>query len=135
VREVFVGVASVYDDEESVLGSFVDNQVIDNPAVLMAHDGVKRLADLKSLHIVGNQKVEKSFGIVPFDKDLSHMTDVEEPDALSASEMFVDDPGVLNRQFPSSKVNESSAQALVFFVNGGASQHEFTPRRARVLLG
>lgn len=95
--EVFVLVGGIDDEEIIVVGVFVDDEVVDAAAVVIAHNGVARLAVNHVAEFVGEDLFEVCQSVWPFEGDLAHMADIEKPGLFTHSHVLSDDAGfVLN---------------------------------------
>lgn len=68
------------DDEEEVIGvALIDDEVIDDAAILVAHQGVEGFAVVDTADIIGEEDIEEGGGLRAFDSDFAHVADVEKP--------------------------------------------------------
>ena len=72
-----------------------------------------RLPDGDPADIVGEQPVQRSFGVRTGHDELAHVGNVKQPDALPDREMFGEDAGVLHWHVPAAERHHLRAQRHV----------------------
>ena len=99
--EVLILVGSIYYHQEFVLVLSVDDEVVHNSAILVAHRGVSCLTVMHSGIIVGKKIIQVCDGIRTLDGDLAHVGYVKNTAGSSYSVMFCNNSRrVLYRHFP-----------------------------------
>jgi hypothetical protein len=66
--------------------------------------------------IVREHFLKKSFAVFAPHKNLSHMGNIKQPCGRSYLSVFLQNPGVLNRQFPSTESDHFPTKFTVFFI-------------------
>jgi len=79
----------------------VDDKIVNNPAILVAHDGVKGGSLGESFDIIGHEVIEEGTGLPAMDANLSHVADIKEAGRFTDRAMLLHDGAVLHRHFPS----------------------------------
>jgi hypothetical protein len=107
--KIFVGVRGI-DDKQEVFGvEAIDEQVINDAALLVGQGGILHLIVIELGHIVGRQLLEQREGVIPDDFDFAHMRNVEETGSLAYRHMFGDRSAILHGHLPAGKVNHATA--------------------------
>ena len=89
---VLVDVGGIHHQQPRFwLSHFVDKQVVDHAAVGIEHHSVENLSCWKGCDIVGEDVVDKPFGIVAGDEDLAHVRHVEHAHTLAHGIVLVND--------------------------------------------
>ena len=131
--EVLGGVGGVDAAEVMVLVEAIEGQIVDHPAVRVAHGGVLHLAVGQLGDIVGGQPLEKSQSSGPLDLNLPHVGDIEQPGGVANRQMLFDHPPILDRHLPAAEGDHAPPQATVMFIQRRFFQHHSPPSPA--LLG
>ena len=119
---VLVCVASVHDEEESVMRAAIDEQVVDHTSSRIAHDGVMRAARSEFGDIVGQEVVQEGFGLIARDENFPHVTDVEEPSVLTHGAVFFENARILNGHFPAREGDHAGAMRQVEVAQRGEAK-------------
>ena len=96
-----------------IVSHFVDQDVVDEAAVLVEQAGVVRLSDLQLGHGVGGGKVDEFGRFRSADLDLAHMADIEEADGFADGVVLVDQARVLNGHVPAAEVDHFGTTGTV----------------------
>ena len=96
-------------------------EVVDDAAVLVAAQGVLRLARGDAVEVVGEAGVQEVLGAAAGDQRVAQVRHVEEADALTHGRVLGDDTaaGVLDRHRPAAEVGHLGAERHVLVVQGG----------------
>ncbi len=110
VRNVIVAPCGVDADEKARRALAVDDEVIDDAAVLDAHHGVERFAVGQLADVVGDDPLQGVLGLGPFDDHLAHVRDIKDPDPCAHGVMLGDQTSELHRHFPTGKGHKPRTQ-------------------------
>ena len=117
--EILFGVGRVQNQEKGGFRAAVDDQVIHHAPGFIEHQGIARLPDRHPRELVGEDVVERLFGLRPLDQRLPHVGNVKKPRMLPHRHMFGDHTcGVLHRQKVTGKGNDASFEGNVLFIQG-----------------
>ena len=101
----------------------VDEAVVERAAVLLADDGVLRLADLETGRVVRGDVLDQAERVTAADLELSHVGDVEQAGVIADGPVFGEDAGgVLDRHLEARKGDELRAEPPVLLVEGRTLQ-------------
>ena len=103
--QVLLTIRRVHDDHELRLGT-VDEQVVHDPAVRVAHGRVHGLAGLGGRQVVRDQPVHECERLGSRDEELAHVRDVEQPRALPHELVLPHVAGVADRHLVAREVDE-----------------------------
>ena len=111
--EVAILVAGIDHQQIAAVGHRVDQDIIDDAALLVAEEGVLDPSGLEPAQVAS----EDALGQAPIgDAQLTHVREIEEPDGLAHGAMLLADGAVLERHHPATEVRHLSAEADVFLV-------------------
>ena len=113
-----IPIRCVRDDEVLVIGDAVDDEVVDDAAVLVEDERVLRLADGERRQPAGERLVEEGAGGLADDGDLGHVRDVEEARGRAHRVVLGEVGGVADRHLPAGEVGEARAERDVLLVQG-----------------
>ena len=113
VRAHLLPVRRVADDEPVVLGAAIDDEIVEDPAALVARAGVHGLSVGELSRVVGDQIVDDVRGVLAVQPELAHVADVEHPRGGPYRPVLVDDPGVLDGQLPAGEGHQATAESDV----------------------
>ncbi len=140
VGEVLVDVRRVDDDAVPVFGELVDDAVVHDAPVVLAGDGVLRLAGHQLADVVSDQLGDGGQCVLADEVDLAHVRDVEQSHAGSHGFVLGEDAFVLDRHVPAAKGDHLRAESDVGGVQGrglerhrGARTIEHRGRRAQAV--
>ena len=108
-REVGLGVRGVHDEQVPVSAGPVDDQVVDDPAVLVRQQRVLRLAELEVGDVVREQPLQHLGRGRPLDLELAHVRDVEDAGVRPYRLVLGDHSFVLHRQLPAGERHHAAA--------------------------
>src|SRR5439155_13536142 len=91
----------------------VDDQVVEDPAPLVAHQGVLGLTGADPGEVVREQALEEGEGALAADPETPHVADVEEPGDRPHGTVLVADAGVLLGHLPAPEIDQPAAQRPV----------------------
>jgi hypothetical protein len=114
-RHILVAVGGVDDQHEAIVVP-VDDQVVQDAAVLAQEGRVLRPPWLQLGRVVGREVLHARLGIAPADLHLAHMRDVEEPRPGAHREVLRADPLVLDRHGVAGEGHHLGAERLVLVV-------------------
>src|SRR5579883_40610 len=113
VLEVLVLIAGVDAEEEVIAGDLVDEDVVDEAAVLVEEAGVVGLSGFELVDRVGGEEIGEARGFRAADLDFAHVADVEYANAGADGVVLLDDAGVLHGHIPAAEIDHSGAQRAV----------------------
>ncbi len=100
----------------SLGGALVDDEVVEDRALLVAAAGVHRLAVFDPVEVVGHQMVHESCSVLPSKLELPHVGHVEEARSRTNGLVLGADAGVLDRHLPAGERDHPPSEPLVFLV-------------------
>ena len=112
----------------------VEGQVVDDPAVGIAEDGILDLAEGEGGRVVGGQSLHRGEGSRAADFELAHVTDVEEPDIRANAAVLLDDAGVLHGHVPAAEGNHLGAGGDVDVAQGRALERSRGVRHGNSII-
>ena len=112
--EVLLLIRGVDADEDMVVGDLVDQDVVNESAVIVEQAGVLRLTLLEARDIVGGEEVGAADGFGSQDFDLAHVADIEQADGFPYGVVLVDEAGVLDGHVPSAEVDHFGAEGAMY---------------------
>ena len=92
------------------VGEAVDQQVVDERALLGGQPRVVRLADLQLRRVVAGDPLDSGERIAAGHLDLAHVADVEEADAGANGKVLVRDARILHGHVPAAERHHAGAQ-------------------------
>ena len=116
------GVPGVGDDEETLLGEPVDDEIVDDPAIRGAQHRVLGPPDGERPGIRHDGRGERVPGPRPLDEQLAHVRQVEQAGPLADRPVLLEDPGVLHGHQPAAELDELRAERAVHVGQGGLVQ-------------
>jgi hypothetical protein len=119
-REVLVDVAGVDAKEKILRAAHVNEQVVHDAAVRVAHRGVKHTAGKKPGDVVRDEVIQKLRRVRPAHIDFAHVAHVEQAGGAPHREVLGEDALVLHRHFPAGKIHDASAVRHVEGMQWGA---------------
>ena len=117
-------VRRVRHEEDLELAAQVDDDVVDRAAVLVAAQGVLRLARLDAAEVVGEAGVDERRRPRTAHEGLAQMADVEQPDRVPDRRVLGQNTpaGVLQRHAPTAELGELRTEGDVSVVQGRVEQ-------------
>ena len=91
----------------------MDQNVVDETAVLVEQAGILRLPELQFRDGVGGDGVGELGGLGPANFDLAHVADVEQADGAPDGVVLLEDPGILDGHVPAAEVDHPGAQGAM----------------------
>ena len=122
VLEILLLIRSIHAQEEGIVRHFVDQDVVDETAMLIEQPGILRLPVLQLGDAVGGDVVGQLHGFRPANFDLAHVADIEQADRVAHGVVFVDQAGILHRHIPAAEIDHLRAGRAVHFVQRRALQ-------------
>ncbi len=120
--EVAFPVRRVDDEQIAAALDAVDDQVVDDPALLVGQERVLRPADVDLVDVVREQRLEELPGRRPLDVELAHVRDVEDAAVLTHRPVLGNDALVLHRHLPTGEGHHPRAQRDVALVERSPEQ-------------
>src|SRR5260370_9698783 len=98
---VFLSVdRSIIEQKVAVSRDFMDQDIVDEPSVLVQQSGVLRLPVLKARGIVGGDVVDQPQSLRAANLDLAHVADIEQADAPPYCVVLLQEARVLRGHAP-----------------------------------
>ena len=118
-RRHLVAVRRVADDEPAILRGAVDDEVVEDRALLVAGARVERLAVDELRRVVRDRGSSTTCaGVLAAHLELAHVRDVEEAGRRAHGLVLVDDARVLHRHLPAGERDDPRAGFHVLVVEG-----------------
>ena len=117
--EILVDVRSVDNEQNRLRAALVDEQVVDNAAVVARKHSVGYLTGGHRSHLVGEHAVDELNGVGAFDEELAHVADVEKAGGLAHCVMFFCYAAILYRHVPARKGAHHCSHGHVAVVEAG----------------
>ena len=103
-------VRGVHDEEVGALADPVDDQVVDDPAVLVRQQRVLRLAGRELVEVVRERALQQLVGTRPLHLELAHVRDVEDAGVRPDGPVLGDDALVLHGHLPAGERHHPRAE-------------------------
>ena len=126
-REVGLAVRGIDDQQEAIPSTLVDDQVVDDSAVLVGEERVLGLSGLDPVEIVREQSLQILARARAFDLEFAHMRDVEDAAVAPHREVLRDHALVLHRHLPAGEGNQACAEGDMPVEQGRAKQRLHRP--------
>ena len=110
--EILVDIGGVHH-QQIVIGSAVNQQIVHQAAVGIAHGRVLGLPHLERSHIVDGNPLEKGQRARSGQAKLPHVGDIKYPRGAANGSMLIVNPGVLHRHLEAPKAHHLRAQGHV----------------------
>ena len=120
--EVRFAVRRIHDEEVAAALDPVDDQIVDDAALLVREQRVLRTTDLDLLDVVREERLEQLPCRRALDLELAHVRDVEDAAVLADCPVLGDHSLVLDRHLPAREGHHSGAQRDVALVERRAKQ-------------
>ena len=111
--EVGLAIRGVDDEQIAALAEAVDDQVVDDPAVLVRQERVLRLPRRDPVEVVREEALQEGGRLRPLDLDLAHVRDVEDAGVRADGLVLLDDALVLDGHLPAGERNHPSPERNV----------------------
>ena len=115
------GVRGVRDDHVAVVAGAVDDEVVDDAAVLGEQQRVLRLADLDRRELAGERVVERGGRARSEQDDLAHVREVEEAGRRAHGVVLGEVARVAHGHLPAREVGERGAGGAMHRVEGAST--------------
>ena len=109
MRHVLFPTAGVDADKIVVLPEAIDDEVVHDAPILLAHRGVEGTAILQFAQVVGDHILQALKGPRSPHGHFSHVRDIKQTRRLSDRLMLSDDPGELDGHLPPRERHKTSA--------------------------
>ncbi|MCY1419758.1 hypothetical protein D9M71_353540 [compost metagenome] len=104
----------------------VDDEIVDDAALLVEHGAVERLAGrLQAVDIVRQQDLQPVPGLRPADIDYGHVGDVEDTTIAAHLVVLLDLGAVVQRHVPAAEIDHLGSQCQVLVMQWSALSHGF----------
>lgn len=120
--EQFLAIRCVDDDHELVVIHAVDEDIVANAALLVAHQRVATLADLHIADSARTEPFEQSAGVPAGDHDAAHMGHIEDPAAGADLAVLLVDARVEHGHFPAGELDHFGVMFKMELVEGCVEQ-------------
>ncbi len=117
-------VRRVGHDHEALVGDPIDDQVVDDPAVIGADHAVLRAAHGEPGRVTDQRGGEAGAGAGAADPHLAHVRQIEQSGTFADGPVLVEDALVLDRHLPAGKVDQPAAKRTMALDEGGL-QHGY----------
>src|SRR2546430_12988158 len=124
--EVLLAIRSIDDDEEP-LATPVNDEVVDDPTLLVAQEVVLGLAVDERRDVVGDQVLEERRRRLPRDAEAAHVRDVEQAGGAADREMLVSDVADMLGHLPAAEIDHARAERDVAVAERRAPQRPSRP--------
>ena len=102
--EVLVDVGGIHDQQEVFRREFpIDQQVVHDAAVRVAHHSVEDLSGFETADFIGEDPVHELLRLGSLDENLAHVGDIEHANLFTDGKMFNGDRVVLDRHHEARK--------------------------------
>ena len=116
-RQVLLAGRGVDHQPEEILGEEIHDQVVDDPALLVEHAGVERLAGfLQLVDRVGEQVPQERAHVGTMQVDHGHVADVEHAGVAAHQVVLVDLRAVVDRHVPAAEIDHLGAERAMGLV-------------------
>ena len=122
VLEILILIARIDAEEVVRVGNFVNQQVIDEGALLGHQPGIMRLPDGEFGRVVARDVLDQIKRALSTNFDLAHVADVEQACGGARGHVFGEDAGILHGHIPAAEVNHPGVQAPVRGVQCGLAK-------------
>jgi hypothetical protein len=130
--EVLIARTGVHHGAEPGVGQVIDDGVVDDPAALVQHAAVERLAGRFELrHVVRQQPLQPRAHARATQVHHAHVRHVEHAGRAAHRVVLADLRAVLHRHVPAAEVHDARAQLLVQLEKRGLSSHRTSKRKRR----
>ena len=103
----------------------VDDEVVDDAALLVEQQVVLRLAEAELRQVIGDEVLEE-LERVTCDPEPAHVGHVEQPGHVANGEVFVADRCVLLRHLPAAEIDHAAAEGEVAVVERRAVRRVYS---------
>ena len=93
---VLIDIGSIDDEEETLIGHLIHQQVVHHAPILVAHHAIEDFPYRHIRDIVGKDVIDITLGIRSGNKHLTHVAHVEDATGCAHGPMLVSDIRVLN---------------------------------------
>ena len=100
----------------------IEDDVVDDPAVLVRDERVLGVAGLEAVDVVGERRLEQVARRRTFDLELAHVRDVEDAGVRAHRLVLRDHALVLDRHLPAGERDHARAERDVPIVEGRSAQ-------------
>ena len=107
------------DHQQVVIAAIVDDQVVDDPTIGIAHRAVLGLVDGDLGGVIDGEAVDHLQGPGAAQDDLPHVRHIEDAHGGAHPPVLLQDAAVLDRHLKAGKIDHLGAQAHVFLVETG----------------
>ena len=115
-------VGRIGDDQIPIAPEPVGEEIVNDPAGLVAETRVLSPTHLDPAHVIGKHQLQELQRPGPLHLDLPHVRDVEHPHMRPHRRMLLPNPLIGNRHLPPRKRNELRPPLSVEIVQGSAPQ-------------
>ena len=101
-----MSIRGIGDDEEPLLGEPVDDEVVDDPAVLGADHRVVGPANGEGRWIADERRGKARAGLGALDEQLTHVREIEQAGSFANRPVLIEDAAVLDRHEPAAEFDQ-----------------------------
>ena len=118
VLEILPLIGSVDTDEKVSVRDFVDQDIVDEPTVVIKQARVVSLPNLQFGCVIRRNVIDKFLGFRATHFNLAHVADVEQPYSSTDRVMLLENSCVLHRHVPPTKLDELSVELAMGVAQG-----------------
>ena len=126
--EILFARARIDDHAKPLVVQVIDDEVVDDAAVVAQHARIERLAGLRELgDVVGEQAAQVVAHAVAAQVDHAHVRDVEHARVAAHGMVLLDLRAVVDRHVPAAEIDGAGARSHVRVVERSAQTHFVVP--------
>jgi len=114
------------DDDQPALSRAIDEGVVDNASIRIAHGRVRRVPVLEPLYVGGDQRLQECHRVSPAHHDSAHVREIEKAGSFSDPPVLLDRAcRIAQGHLPARKGGHPGAQRQMLAMQGRALVHLF----------
>lgn len=94
--DILVNVGGIDDEEETIVATLVDEQIVDHAAAGVEHHSVEALANRRAGDIVGENVVDVTLGVRTGDGNFAHVGNIENAASITHGVVLLNDTTILD---------------------------------------
>ena len=116
---VLIDVGSIDDEEETLVGHLIHQEVVNDATILVAHHAIEDFSMGHACHIVRKDVIDIAFCVSTGNQHFAHVTDIEHATGCAYCLMLVHNARILNRHVEAAKGRHQRSQGDVFVIETG----------------